>query len=904
MRRVNAMKGSSLAPAVAPVVLLAFGLGIAGVAGDGGASQQSALTTLDASRFAIVAVVHEGQLDEPMMFDVAADGRVFVAERKGGLKYFNPASGATTTVATIPVNHRYTETDLEAEEGFMGIALDPNFDRNGWLYTLTADPAEPRHVLSRWHFDGQQLVAASRVDLLAYPVHRRRCCHVGGGIEWDARGNLYVLAGSNTPEDESAVTPDDLRGKILRIRPTADGSYTIPPGNLFAPGTPGTRPEIYAMGVRNPWRLSSDSATGFVYWGEVGQAWDEFNQARGPAFFGWPLFEGDNAPQRRANMELDAKVQALAPRPAFIAYDSNVSEAHPLLGAGTRCAVGGPVYRRADFAPDARRVWPSFFDGKWLVTDCVRSWLLAVGVDDRGDLQSLEEVPLRYRWSTPLDLKFGPEGDLYVLEYGVNYFMRNENARLVRIEYHGGNRAPVVRASADRMGGAVPFGVTLSASGTADPDGQSSLTYRWSVAPASAEGQPRVFNEISPVVAFDTPGVYTATLTVSDEEGAAASESVTIVAGNAPPQISLAVSGIQGFYTDGKPFQYNVRVTDSEDNPVDSDRVVFGIEYVSEDFNVESIRTSSHQPVGPLARFAVATSLMSKATCAACHHLSVRTIGPSMAELAAKYQPTDEVLDHLTKRVRSGGTGVWGTDMAMPPHPGLTFDEAKTIVRAMLSVGDGRYRTLPLSGTFTPTVPPLESGFGDFLIHAAYTDGGGSGLPTLTSDAVLVLKSPWRTARRADVRRGVTGQIALGGIETGVAVAPGAVLGFNRLDLSGVTNISLWLGAIPMGGSAEVRLGSPSGPRVASTTIAPPSGRGGRGAGGTPGVRGVYGGIGGNQYDNVGAAAGVVARPPTVTLDVVPTTGIHDVYLVFENAAAGPADTLMVFNAMKFVVGE
>src|SRR5690606_22960248 len=83
-----------------------------------------------------------------------------------------------------------------------------------------------------------------------------------------------------------------------------DGTYSIPPGNLFPPGTPRTRPEIYAMGMRNPWRVSIDSRTGYVYWGEVGPSdqrasggptpYDEFNQARGPGFFGFPYFIGDN----------------------------------------------------------------------------------------------------------------------------------------------------------------------------------------------------------------------------------------------------------------------------------------------------------------------------------------------------------------------------------------------------------------------------------------------------------------------------------------------------------------------------------------------------------------------------------------------------------------------------------
>ena len=127
-----------------------------------------------------------------------------------------------------------------------------------------------------------------------------------------------------------------------------------------------------------------------------------------------------------------------------------------------------------------------------------------------------------------------------------------------------------------------------------------------------------------------------------------------------------------------------------------------------------------------------------------------------MSELAAKYKPDAATLDALARKVRAGGTGVWGTEQSMPPHPSLTLDEARSIVRLMLSVNEQTVRTLPLTGTYTPTVPPGESGAGMFLIHAAYTDNGRRGLPALTSDAIAVLRSPLIMAKDADIRQGVT----------------------------------------------------------------------------------------------------------------------------------------------------
>ena len=143
---------------------------------------------------------------------------------------------------------------------------------------------------------------------------------------FDAAGNLFLTVGNNTvnprngasnlvelPGEENSddqrgpSNSNDLRGKILRIHPEDDGTYTIPTGNLFPEGTAKTRPEIYTMGHRNPWRPTLDSKTGFLYWGEVGpdanedaewgpKGYDEFNQAKAPGFFGWPYFIADNQP--------------------------------------------------------------------------------------------------------------------------------------------------------------------------------------------------------------------------------------------------------------------------------------------------------------------------------------------------------------------------------------------------------------------------------------------------------------------------------------------------------------------------------------------------------------------------------------------------------------------------------
>src|SRR3712207_3460880 len=377
---------------------------------------------------------------------------------------------------------------------------------------------------------GDSLDLGSARTILEVPVQREKCCHTGGSIAFDARGNLYLSTGDNTnpfatgyaPIDErpgrgpwdaqkSSANTNDLRGKIVRIHPEPDGAYTIPEGNLFPPGTARTRPEIYTMGHRNPYRISVDRRTGFLYWGDVGpdasvdsvqrgpMGHDEINQARRPGFFGWPYFVGDN----KAYLDVDYATMAVKGRfdparptndspsntgltelppaqPAMIWYPAGPSAEFPLVATGGRTAMAGPVFYRDDFR-DAARAFPAYYDRKLLAYEWMRGWIMAVTLGANGDLASIERFMPSRKFSNPIDMQFGPNGDLYVLEYGTAWFQGNDNAGLVRIEYNPGNRALRVPAGLDRPAGPIPLTVALSSAGPADADGDS-LRYEWTVA--------------------------------------------------------------------------------------------------------------------------------------------------------------------------------------------------------------------------------------------------------------------------------------------------------------------------------------------------------------------------------------------------------------------------------------
>ncbi|MEJ0080387.1 MAG: PQQ-dependent sugar dehydrogenase [Puia sp.] len=163
----------------------------------------------DDNRFTPVTLTSEGALDEPMNFEVLKDGRVYINERKGDLKVFNPVDKSVSLVGSIPVNTKYTSKEgvvSEAEEGFIGFTVDPHFEENHWAYLYYAHPTISKHVLSRWEIVHDKLVAGSEKIVLEIPTQREVCCHTGGGMTWDQAGDLYLGCGKQYRQCRRKIT--------------------------------------------------------------------------------------------------------------------------------------------------------------------------------------------------------------------------------------------------------------------------------------------------------------------------------------------------------------------------------------------------------------------------------------------------------------------------------------------------------------------------------------------------------------------------------------------------------------------------------------------------------------------------------------------------------------------------
>lgn len=905
------------------------------------------------NRFSVVQLTAPDSLNEPMAFEVASDGRVFIIERRGGIKVFNPLLQAVAPVGRLVVNN---EAEVgNGEQGLVGMTLDPKFDDNGWMYLYYYHPSEAKAVVSRWDIVDDVLVANSETVMLEWPAQRETCCHTGGGMAWDADGNLFITVGNNRGNNMAAHTDErpgraswddqggaantnSLEGKILRIHPELDGSYTIPEGNLFPVGTPKTRPEIYTMGHRNAWRVAVDSETGYIYWGEVGpdarqnseigpMGYDEFNQAKGPGFFGWPYFVGESAfplydyetrtpgefkdRNRPLNQSVNntGLVELPAMSPSFVYYPYEASELFPELETGGRSATGGPVYHRADFqSPD--RPWPAYFEGKWLISELSRRMILAVEMDADGNYVGMERLFPSYRPVEPIDMKFGPSGDLYVLEYGGRWFRGSPEAKLSRIEFEAGNRAPIAVASADKVGGIPPFKVQLSSAGTEDYDGDD-LVYRWDV--VDIAGNTQKFTERNPEVTLDSVGAYTATLTVSDPSGESSSQSVKVVSGNLPPTLAVSVSGNDSFYFPGEPIKYAVSVDDAEDGSVadggiDADQVGLTIDYAAADFDLAVFDNLSADTDPAAAAFPVAASLMVKGKCQSCHLPNAKLVGPSFLQIAEKYQGDSEAEAFLVNKIVSGGVGVWG-QVPMPPNHSINQTEAAAILKYVFSLAGSADDRRPLSGEYVAQVPEGGQG-GSFILRAVYRDRGDEIAPPLAGQAIKVLRSPSLTVASADERKDVSG----GRFST---AKRNGYLGFKSLDLTGIK--SLEIGAFAMafggqthkGGTIEVRADSPDGPLIGSATVDAPQpnvGRGGRGGGNQRPQRNNQARQNTGPDDRPAAPAqrpqrqnrrggrGFGRAPLRINLESV--TGREDLYLVFKNDQAADDDNLMAVTSI------
>jgi cytochrome c len=807
------------------------------------------------------------KLYEPTELAVTNDGRVFYAERHGKVRIYNPKTKPSIkTVAEVPVYDKH-------EYGLMGVGLDPNFDTNHWIYLYyspVTNPSDTAQRLSRFVFDEakQMIDLSSEKVVMRVPVKRTDCCHTGGSIDWDNAGNLYLATGDDTnpfasdgygPMDNrpnragwdaraTSSNTNDLRGKILRIKPNNDGTYGIPAGNLFAetPENLGkVRPEIYCMGTRNSYRLSVDRHTGYVYWGDVGpdagensekfgpRGHDEVNQARKAGYHGWPLFIADNRPYRQRNFENNETSNAFDPlKPindsphntglrelpaatkAFIYYPYVESpEFGAIVNKGGRNAMAGPVFYAEDYDKNSKVKFPEYYQGKFFAYDWMRDWINIVSMHPNGDFKKMERFMPNTTFSHPIDMAFGKDGSLYVLEYGPNWFAQNDEAKLSRITFNAGNRSPVVVVDANKTVGAAPLKVSFDASKSSDYDGDA-LKYEWNF----GKGIPPV-RTAKASYTFTKAGVYKPTVKITDAAGNVSTKTIEIKVGNETPQVDLVLKGNQSFFFKDQPIEYEVKVQDKEDGTLTSKKIADEDVYVSINYLEGYDKTIIAQGHQANTSFATGKRLIELSDCKACHSIDQKSIGPNYKELAKKYKGKWMIEAKLADKIIRGGGGVWG-EQAMSAHPQISKDDATEMVKYILSLGDDKKASQPVKGNYMPQEQKKE---GTYILTASYTDKGGNSMPPQTASKTITLKSPkFSAVAYDDQKASMKYKHPTLGREVLVATTDNSYAVYKDLDLTNISKLTIQafsMKGTTAGGKIEVRTGSPTGTIVGTLSI-------------------------------------------------------------------------------------
>lgn len=737
-----------------------------------------------------------GEFFEPTEMTILPDLNILIAQRRGEIMYFNQSTRKLSQVGFLRVYYKTEVPNVNAEEGLLGIAADPNFATNHYVYAYYSPADTSVNRLSRFKFENNVLDTASEKIILQLYSQRNICCHTGGSLAFGADGLLYLSTGDNsTPFDEpnqkyvsngyaplddrpghlqyddrrSAGNTNDLRGKIIRIKVAEDGSYSIPDGNLFKPGTPKTRPEIFAMGTRNPYRISVDRKNGYVYWGEVGpdanndnpdrgpRGYDEINQAKKAGNFGYPMFVGNNYAYHIYDYETGKSGPAFDPakpvnnsrnntgltdlppaQPAFIWYPYAKSPDFPSMGSGGRNAMAGPVYYN-EFYPKETR-FPDYYNNKLFIYDWVRGWIKAVTFDKDYNLSKTEPFMPGTKFNALIDMEMGPDGRMYILEYGNGWFSKNKDAGLARIDYNGGNRAPLAEIHVDKLSGGLPFKAKLSAKGSSDPDGDQ-LTYIWYF----GNGGKKETKEPETEVTYTTAGEYAVSVEVLDNNGASTrSKGIELYAGNETPEVKVNISGNTMFYFSGKPVTYSVSVKDKEDGTTADGKIDATNLYIRAEYIEGTDKAAAPQQGHQIITGAIAgKNMVESGDCKTCHKLDEKSIGPSFKQVAEKYKDDPKAPDYLANKIINGGGGVWG-ETAMSAHPTISQGEAHQLAEYVLSLAGGKNQSpsLPVNGTVDPTTGKPEKDNGVLYLTASYTDKGGPGIKPITGTDAVLLKSP------------------------------------------------------------------------------------------------------------------------------------------------------------------
>jgi len=454
-------------------------------------------------------VLVANSISSPTVMAFAPDGRLFVAQQTGALRIIKNGTLLTRPFITLSVNS-------SGERGLLGIAFDPNFSTNNFIYLYYTLSSAANNRISRFTASGDTVVPGSEVVVLNLDPLSTATNHNGGTIHFGPDGKLYVGVGENA-NSANSQNLDTYLGKILRIN--SDGS--VPTGNPFTTGT-AQRMRVWEYGMRNPYTLTFQPVTGKLFVNDVGQnTWEEINNCTFGGFnYGWPAAEG------------------VSTNPA---YTNPVYTYMHGTGSGLGCAITGGTF----FNPSSTN-YPTSYTGKYFFLDYCGNWIDYINPADSMRTPFASNIA-----GSPVAMETGPDGNLY--------FLSRNNSAVYKVTYNGGT-APVItnqpQTQTVSQGNPVTFSVTAT--------GSNPLSYQWRKNGVNISGATNSTYTIAAVVPGDA-GTYS--VVVSNPAGSATSNnaSLFVTAPNQVPTATISSPAAGATYAAGNVISYSGSGSDPED---------------------------------------------------------------------------------------------------------------------------------------------------------------------------------------------------------------------------------------------------------------------------------------------------------------------------------------------------
>ena len=427
-------------------------------------------------------------VDQPVYLAQLPDSRMLLLSKVGTIYIFDPSNvpAQASVYLTLP------DVDAASERGLTSIAIDPDFETSGSIYVFYSHSPSRRFRISRFTHQGSSADLASEQVIWQDNENTSDCCHYGGGLQFGPDGKLYLTTGE---EFDGPQSQDLTRagGKIIRIN--KDGS--APSDNPFVDGAGGNLDEIWAYGLRNPYRAHWDLIKQRLYISEVGGnvqevAREDIHLGRAGANYGWPYCEGVCTDE--------------AYDPPIFSYSHSGST--PSGGAVT----AGTVYRGD--------LYPSLYNEMFFFADYAQGFIRYLSFDSQGEVTGDFDFASRNDGViAPVHVILGTDGALYY----VDYYLGSVN----RITYSSGNQAPEISAlEVAPSEGSAPLTVNLSATAT-DFEGDP-LTYTWHL------GNGSLANGSSAQYTYEQKGSYSIYLEVSDGDRSVISAPTSVQVGFKP----------------------------------------------------------------------------------------------------------------------------------------------------------------------------------------------------------------------------------------------------------------------------------------------------------------------------------------------------------------------------------